>query len=280
VEDEKEHPLRLFRLHADGRVSGEALETTGADTSDTVLGGLGKLDDLEGLTLDGKGYLYAITSHSLNDEGESKKSREKLVRFRIEGSRIEDAQVYAGLRPALAQAHPLLAEAALVADVKAAGGLNIEGLELSADQTRLLIGFRSPLQGDRAIVARIDNPEGIFERGESPAVGAELMTLDLGGHGIRGMAYVPALGGFLLLSGPVAREQVQFGLWFWSGRAEDAALRVRVEGLPGFEHAEGVTPARLEGKDRILIVSDDGSREEGRYARFLLLSPEQLQIGD
>jgi hypothetical protein len=48
--------------------------------------------------------------------------------------------------------------------------------------------------------------------------------------------------------------------------------------VQGFEHAEGVSPAVIDGKQRIIIVSDDGSREEGRYARYLLLDPAQLQI--
>jgi hypothetical protein len=48
--------------------------------------------------------------------------------------------------------------------------------------------------------------------------------------------------------------------------------------LPGFEHAEGISPAVVDGRQRIIIVSDDGSRAEGRYARFLLLDPGQLQI--
>jgi hypothetical protein len=54
--------------------------------------------------------------------------------------------------------------------------------------------------------------------------------------------------------------------------------RVTVPGLPGFEHAEGVCTAVIAGQPRIVIVSDDGSREEGRYARYLLVDPGQLQI--
>ena len=92
------------------------------------------------------------------------------------------------------------------------------------------------------------------------------------------MSYVPALGGYLVVGGPVARQPVQFQLWFWSGGPGDPARRVSVAGLPGFEHAEGVTPAVIDGRQKIVVVSDDGSREEGRCARYLLLDPEQLRI--
>jgi hypothetical protein len=48
----------------------------------------------------------------------------------------------------------------------------------------------------------------------------------------------------------------------------------------GFEHAEGVTPAVIDGRPRVVIVSDDGSRADGRYAHYLLLDPAQLLIED
>ncbi|MHB1144657.1 MAG: hypothetical protein ACYCZS_07145 [Thiobacillus sp.] len=92
------------------------------------------------------------------------------------------------------------------------------------------------------------------------------------------MSYLPALDGYLVISGPAASQQVHFQLWFWSGRPGAQARRVSVAGLPGFEHAEGVTPAVIDGQARIVIVSDDGSRLEGRYAHYLLLDPVQLVI--
>lgn len=282
VEDEQEHPFRLFALHLDGRVTGAPLEVPKPHwwSWRDPFEDLRKLDDLEGLTLGRDGHLYAITSHSRTGDGEVKKAREKLVRFRIEGDRIAEGQVFGGLKQALIDAHPVLAAAAAVRDVKNAGGLNIEALALSADQTRLLIGFRGPLQEGRALIAYLDNPRGLFEQGERPRIAAELTTLALGGHGLRGMSYVPVLDGFVLISGPVAKEDVQFRLWWWSGRVSDPPRSVRVPGLAGFEHAEGVTQATIGGATRILIVSDDGNRSASQPAHLLLLSPEQMQIGD
>jgi hypothetical protein len=81
-----------------------------------------------------------------------------------------------------------------------------------------------------------------------------------------------------VISGPVTREQVHFQLWFWSGQSGESPRRVTVPGLQGFAHAEGVSPAVIDGLQRIMIVSDDGNRKEGRFARYLLLDPEQLKI--
>jgi len=274
VEDEKQHPLSLVTISSDGNVRSAPLSPGFLEANESFW----KLDDLEGITLDRSGYIYAITSHSRDSDGGEKKSRGKLVRFRIEGGSVVEPAVVKGLKPALVAAHPVLAAAAQALYVKEEGGLNIEAMEISPDQQRLLIGFRSPLLDKRAIIAYVENPSAMFKAGEPPRIAATLDTLDLGGNGIRGMSYLSALGGYLVISGPVSREQVQFQLWFWSGQRGEPARRVTVPGLKGFEHAEGISPAVIDGRQRIIIVSDDGSRKEGRYARFMLLDPEQLQI--
>jgi len=264
-----------------------SLVTIGADASVSstplrpglfqIFSAFWKLDDLEGLALDRAGYVYAITSHSRDGGGTERQSREKLVRFRIQGNKVVDSRVVDGLKRAMTAQHPVLAAAATIRDVKAGGGLNIEALEISPDPQRLLIGFRSPLQSGRAIIASVENPTGVFEADEAPRLSAALVELDLGGHGIRGLSYVPSLGEYLVVGGPVSREPAPFDLWLWSGRHGEPARPVSVAGLQGFEHAEGVCPAVIAGVERIIIVSDDGNRKAGRFARYLLLDPGQLK---
>lgn len=270
VEDEKQHPFCLLTLAADGDVAAVTpLDRSALPVEDSFR----KLDDLEGLTIDATGYLYAITSHSRDGDGDEKKSRDRLVRFRVAGDRPVDTRVSGGLKDALITAHPVLAAAAAVRDVKNEGGLNIEALECTPDGRALLVGLRSPLLDGRALIARVENLAALFEADAVPRI-ASLTTLDLGGDGLRGMAWIPALAGYLLVSGPAARAQVQFKLWFWNGQADAPPHRITVSGLAGFEHAEGISVAGRH----IIIVSDDGDREAGRAARYLLLAPEQLQI--
>ena len=276
VEDEKQHPFSLVTLHPDGRVSSVPLSTQVQGDS----GGFRKPDDLEGMALDRMGNIYAITSHSRDGDGDQKKSRNKLVRFRIVTDRITEPLVTKELKPALLAAHPTLAAAAKIRDGKDNEGFNIEALEISPDQQHLLIGFRSPLLDNQTIIASVENHTAIFEAGAAPQISSMLITLDLDGHGIRGLCHAPALNGYLIISGPASSEPVQFQLWFWSGQACEPARRVSVPGLPDFEHAEGVCPAVIDGQPRIVIVivSDGGSRKAERYAQFLLLDPAQLQI--
>jgi hypothetical protein len=273
VEDEKEHPLSLVTIGADGTVETAAL-TAGLLQ---MFSPFWKLDDLEGLAADRAGFVYGITSHSRDDDGDEKKSREKLVRFVVEGDRVVDPKVVDGLKQALTARHGVLAEAAQVRDVKASGGLNIEGLEISPDQQRLLIGFRSPLRDGRALIAMVENPAAVFDSNEVPRIAPLLEELDLGGHGIRGLSYVPALGAYLVIGGPASREPAPFELWRWSGQPGARAQRMSVPGLRGLEKSEGVCPAVVGGRESIVIVSDDGNRAAGRTAGYLLLDPAQVQ---
>ena len=273
VEDEKRHPLSLVTIGADGRV--DSTELTAGLLQ--IFSDFWKADDLEGLAVDQAGFVYAITSHSRDDEGDEKKSRERLLRFRIDGNRVAQPKVIEGLKRVLTARHPELAAAAMIRDVKGGGGLNIEALEISPDQRRLLIGFRSPLRDGRALIASIENPSGIFEADEEPRSAPDLDDLDLGGHGIRGLSYVPAIGEYLVISGPISKEQGQFALWRWNGQPGASARRVTIAGLDGLERAEGVSPAVIDGVAKIVIVSDDGDRKAGRSAHFLLLDLGQLQ---
>ena len=48
--------------------------------------------------------------------------------------------------------------------------------------------------------------------------------------------------------------------------------------MAGFEPAEGVCPAIIDGVAKVVIVSDDGNRKQRRFARFAMLDLAQLQI--
>ena len=276
VEDEKQNPFTLATIHPDGKVSSKTLDIGLQESSNLFW----KLNDLEAVALDHAGFLYTITSHSRDAEGEEKKSRDKLLRFRIEGEHLTQPLLVNDLKSVLIAAHPIFAAAAQIKNVKTDGGLNIEALEITPEPQRLMIGFRSPLFDQKAVIATVENPRAIFELGEPPHISANLIKLNLGGNGIRSLSYFPSLNGYLIVSGPVASEPVQFQLWFWSGIQGESARRVTVPGLPGFERAEGICPATISGRACIAIVSDDGSREQERFARFLLLDVDQLQISD
>ena len=276
VEDEEQCPFSLLRFDGHGPVECRPLRLPAKQRDDEQLW---RLDDLEAVTGDAADHIYALTSHSRSKAGDERPEREKLLRFRVAGAEMVEARVVVDLKRALTAAHPLLAQSAGIRQVKTGGGLNIEGLAMRADQRALLLGFRGPLCAGRAVIASIDNPDAMFEAGEAPRVAGELLSLDLQGNGIRALAHVPLLDGYLVVAGPVGRGHAQFALWFWRGRRQDPPQPVRVPDLPGFERAEGVGSALIDGRQQIILFSDDGSRCEDRFARYLLLDPRQLQIG-
>ena len=82
---------------------------------------------------------------------------------------------------------------------------------------KLLIGFRNPLQAQRALVVTLENPAEIIE-GQRAKLGAA-NTLDLGGRGIRSMELVGSI--YLIVAGPIA-DSGSFALYKWSGKTSDA----------------------------------------------------------
>ena len=85
VEDEKKHPFSLVTINPDGSVGATSLSPGWTEAGDDFR----KLDDLEGLAIDRSGFIYALTSHSRDGDGNEKKSRDKLVRFRLADDRVD-----------------------------------------------------------------------------------------------------------------------------------------------------------------------------------------------
>lgn len=271
VEDEKGHPFSVLTIDRDGPVERISL---GPGLFE-LFSDFWQLDDLEGVTLDRAGFVYAITSHSRDDEGRERKARERLVRFRVQGDRIVEHRVFEGLKDALTSKYPLLAEAAAIRDVKTQGGLNIEAVEVNTDRQGLFVGFRSPLRTGRALIAHLENPAAIFERNEAPSLSTPLIELDLEGQGIRSLAHVPTLG-YLVVAGPVDRRG-PFALWLWDGSPAGTVCRMVIQGLNSLAHTEGVSAAVIDGKAHLVLVSDDGDRKAGRPAQYLLVDIDRLR---
>ena len=92
-------------------------------------------------------------------------------------------------------------------------GTNIEAL--ANDGTgKLLIGFRNPRPGNKAIVVSLVNPDAALTGTARFGAAAEL---DLGGLGIRGMTYSPVHQAVLIIAGPHNGGNGPFKLFSWTG---------------------------------------------------------------
>lgn len=276
VQDEAAHPLDLFSLQEDGRVSEQPLYRSSMLSWASPNRALGVLKDLEGVAIDGTGLIYAITSHSRKENGKRDPGRELLARFRLEGEQIADFHVARSLLETIIERHQSLKESTQVRATEKENGFNIEGLCFDESGTRLLLGLRAPVLESDAVILILENPSGLFERGEDPLIADHMIRLDLDGGGIRALAHDPHLGGYLIVSRKPGKS---FKLWLWAGDPETPARRVRVAEVKKLRRAEGVTPVRWNGKPAgILIVSDEGKARKGDPGRYLFLRYDQLVI--
>ena len=138
------------------------------------------------------------------------------------------------------------------------GGLNIEGLAATPDG-RLLIGFRNPVPDGQALVVPIENPADVIFRDRQPRIG-RVMTVALGGRGIRSIEYVPARREYVLVAGSPNGGR-DFALYRWSGVAADAPRLFEGTTLRGLS-PEAIVVDRAH-PDRLLLLSDDGGRRIG-----------------
>ena len=273
VEDEASRAFSVLTPSADGRF----IENPTTDLK-LIRGAGRKLNDLEALTVDSDGYIYAITSHSVNNEDERVPAREQLLRFKITGSNIHDPVAVTDLRDQLEEADTLRD------DIEERSGdsfeldkLNIEGMALHEDTGHLLLGLRNPLAADSSVILIIENTADIFDEGAAPVFG-DAVLLDMGG-GIRALSFDPVFETFLLVNeieGVDGRNISQ--LWTWSGSPSDPPLPLALPGIINLNNVESIDSVSIADEPRLIIMSDDGSAREGRPAKYLLLDYDQLSL--
>jgi hypothetical protein len=103
VEDEAQCPLSLLHFDDSGPVDCTPLRLPSPHRDDDDHW---RLDDLEAVTGDHAGCVYAITSHSRDNAGDERSAREKLLRFRVAGGEMVEARLVVDLKRALTAAPP------------------------------------------------------------------------------------------------------------------------------------------------------------------------------
>lgn len=106
------------------------------------------------------------------------------------------------------------------------GGINVEGLSTSHNKgDSLVFGFRSPLV-DKNFGSPLLDPDFSLKQGlailmevEDPLKNklpkSSITLIDLDGQGIRGVEYIPAMNGYVIISGGVEKLN-EYHLWFYN----------------------------------------------------------------
>ncbi len=265
VANDEDNVLRVYSLRAPGQPV--------ATLNLQAFLGVEKEADIEGAARVGN-RVYWLTSHGANKNGKPRPDRRRLFATEVGagtgGASLRPAgTAYSGLPKLFA--HPIgiryhLAEAALLSP-ESKGALNIEGLAADA-AGGLLIGFRNPVPGGRALVVPLRNPQALVAAGGAnaePEFG-DAAELDLGGLGIRSIEAVPGTGGYLIVAGP-SRSGTRFALFGWRAGAKAVPLDVA---LPAGFRPEALM---VDGKQRVIhLISDDGDACTDPGFRLLTLA--------
>jgi hypothetical protein len=218
--------------------------------------------DLEGAAPLGD-RVYWISSHARNKNAKHRPSRHRFFATTIVATNgtvtiTPVGFAYASLLNDLLnepRLRPFNLAAAAQREPKAKDALNIEGL-CATPEGALLIGFRNPNPNGKALLVPLLNPAELTEG--KPARFGDPLLLDLGGRGIRSIArsgqrYFIVAGSYDG-AGPSS-------LYAWNGGSEAPQLLPQPE-LTGLnpEAIEGLTE---NGKERLFVVSDDGTRKIG-----------------
>ncbi len=268
------HPALFVVDVATGRIIGEPI-TSAKFPEASKLGG----PKWEGMARDAEGNDYIIGAH-VGKTDEERASKSVLLRFRLKDSdqpAIDDASV---VRWDIARSlESALKSAGL--DAKAVGQRKIEGLAIREGKKgdgsacrELVIGLRAPTDKVRAFVADITGaPSPDAELELKPLFTFEAEKREGQTSELTSMEYVPALGGFLVITASEDDNNAFHGntLWFVADGATDQARKIAV-----FEvamKAEGMTVLGAETlasgtKVKLLITYDNDPHATKIPSRF------------
>ncbi|MEZ4236246.1 MAG: DUF3616 domain-containing protein [Myxococcota bacterium] len=255
VADDEHNVLRVF----DWSRAAEGAAPPVASIDLTALSPLfaGKEADLEGVAAMPDGTVWFTASHDSGKDTERQPQRQRLfaLRFADDAASATLAQGPAtGLIDAGQEQSQLYG---IVVNTvghtsKDPEGLSIEGLAAGPDGS-LLIGFRAPVHGGKALIERLDDPVA-FAGGAAPTFTGP-RWIDLGGRGIRSLER-EGDGTYLLIGGSPGEDDASFLLYRWHG-FDDGAPPERLAVAFGDLHPE----ALVRAGGAWWVLSDDGRRD-------------------
>lgn len=251
IDDNKEDKIFWMQVDDSGQQAG--------DVKPIPLGV--RVQDPEGITFDGS-YYYIVGSQSVDKRGDEN----ALVRFAFNATdqTVSKAEAMPNFRALLFERVPELKGEGEKKSKD--GGLNIEAIAADPVNRRLLLGLRSPVVNQQALIIafRLPAPDAPLSANSLQLAEPHAIHLPLGDLGIRDIQYDSKLKNFFIISGaPEHHERPDFELWQWDGTADQssgaAGLKKMNIKLNQKMKPEGITRVEMNGRDYIFIVGDGGS---------------------
>ena len=220
------------------------------------------VEDPEGITFDGN--YYYVTGSQSDPKAEEGNSLVRFVFDPVAGALRGQAEKIVDLRHFLIENVPELEG---MRDKKEADrGLNIEGIawDPNPERARLLLGLRSPVPGDAALIVpiKVRDIRAPFTVDNLQLAGSTIKLL-LGGLGIRDIQYDGRLKSFLIIAGaPEHGTREAFTLWEWNGDLDQSKAESEPRKETTLDRSmkpEGVTHIGPSNGGYIFIVGDADS---------------------
>lgn len=254
----------IFHLY-NGTESAKFLE------SDSIFTESGEIDIEGAAQIEDR--IYWIASHSRNSAAEEQPSRHKFfaTTIKVKGQTLlQIGNTYTDLLKHLSNKFPEIKQAAekTIAPEKE-GGLNLEGLAACSDNS-LILGFRNPIVEGKAFLVKILNPSELIENTSAIPQFSDAIRLDLGGRGVRAIAYWTAKNCYLIVGGsynddPIVEGEPNFVLYKWDGNESNNPEKVNVD--LGDLNPEAIV---IYQDGKIQLLSDDGGQEiDGKKCKKL-----------
>lgn len=238
VANDEDNILRLYRNDQPGA----PLKTFNLNKSlDITIDRKNLEADIEGATyLNNK--IYWITSHGRNKEGMLRPNRYRLFATSIQGAGNnlninQTGYLYKDLIQDLIQDKQFMSlklrDASMLEIPRykrlspTENGINIEGLSATADGKSLLIAFRNPRPGNKALIIEIKNPDAVILAQAKPVFSPPIL-LDLGGLGIRSIEYSHALSSYIIIAGSHSGK-AEYRIYKWSGSQNELPVLLEKE---------------------------------------------------
>jgi predicted extracellular nuclease len=287
VGDDENQALRLYDRNNSGLPLTSFDYTSLLGLTD-ISGGVPREVDIEASTKVGN-RIFWMGSQSNNDSGSNRPNRDRVLATDISGTGANTTLSYVGRYDFLeediiawdqnnlhgkgANYYGLAASAAAGVGSKQSSGYNIEGLEMSPDNTTAYIAFRAPQEPTttrtKALIVPVTNFTSLLSTSGGGTQGTATFSapieLDLGSRGIREIRK-NAANQYVIIAGPggdaTGVAPNDFRLYTWTGNASDAPV-LRTADLTSltvggsFESIVEL-PSSLTSTSQIQLLVDNG----------------------
>ena len=287
VGDDENQALRLYDRNNSGLPLTSFDYTSLLGLTD-ISGGVPREVDIEASTKVGN-RIFWMGSQSNNDSGSNRPNRDRVLATDISGTGANTTLSYVGRYDFLeediiawdqnnlhgkgANYYGLAASAAAGVGSKQSSGYNIEGLEMSPDNTTAYIAFRAPQEPTttrtKALIVPVTNFTSLLSTSGGGTQGTATFSapieLDLGSRGIREIRK-NAANQYVIIAGPggdaTGVAPNDFRLYTWTGNASDAPV-LRTADLTSLNVGgsfESIVelPSSLTSTSQIQLLVDNG----------------------